>query len=345
MPHEIWVAGYPSTLGGADTELDHNIDLWRSRGVEVHLVPMFGATDDMRRRCDERGCHTHEYRSDIFADKRVASWCNGQFLELLPEIMREGPPASVTWFNCMTWTFPREVEAHSKGWIDRFGFVSRYQEGLLRPQLEQSGPVRSVPGYRPFFSLPEQRPAPRPVDGYFAIGRLSRDDAQKYPHDLWQTFVKVLSPRPLKFFVMGWGPNALQRCGSPPETGLDWMTMGECYEPVERFYARLHCIIHKTGGSRESYCRIVPEAYAHSVPVIVEDDYAFPELVIDGETGFRCADSTEMAFRASQLAYDEALRRRIVDNAWEHLCSVIADADTCWEPWERWLSETEGAPA
>ncbi|CAJ0858052.1 hypothetical protein AMST5_01081 [freshwater sediment metagenome] len=40
MAREIWVAGYPSVYGGADTELDHNIDLWRRFGIEVHLVPM-----------------------------------------------------------------------------------------------------------------------------------------------------------------------------------------------------------------------------------------------------------------------------------------------------------------
>jgi len=28
--HELWVVGYPGLFGGADTELDHNIDLWRS---------------------------------------------------------------------------------------------------------------------------------------------------------------------------------------------------------------------------------------------------------------------------------------------------------------------------
>jgi len=38
---EIWVAGYPSFVGGADTELDHNIDLWRMHNIDVNLVPMF----------------------------------------------------------------------------------------------------------------------------------------------------------------------------------------------------------------------------------------------------------------------------------------------------------------
>ena len=61
MPEEIWVAGYPSFYGGADTELDHNIDLWRRFGIAVHLVPMHGQDPTMTLRCDARGCQTHNY--------------------------------------------------------------------------------------------------------------------------------------------------------------------------------------------------------------------------------------------------------------------------------------------
>src|SRR6266545_1454483 len=99
---EIWIAGYPSPFGGADTELDHNIDLWLGQGMAVHLVPMFGCDPASRRRCDERGCITHDYHPRIFKDKLVVSFCNGEFLRLLPEIHALGKPAVTVWFNCMT---------------------------------------------------------------------------------------------------------------------------------------------------------------------------------------------------------------------------------------------------
>jgi hypothetical protein len=35
-------------------------------------------------------------------------------------------------------------------------------------------------------------------------------------------------------------------------------------------------MIHKTGGSRESCCRVLVEAYAHGVVPVVEDDYGSP---------------------------------------------------------------------
>src|SRR5205085_222862 len=98
------------------------------------------------------------------------------------------------------------------------------------------------------------------------------------------------------------------------------------------------CLIHKTGGSRESYGRVVPEAYAAGVAVVVEDDYAFGDLVEDGVTGFRCKSSDEMSFRASELAFDEPRRRRMVEAGRAFLINEIASREKCWEAWRRMLS-------
>ena len=35
---DICVIGYPSRVGGADTELDHQIRVWQALGVKVHLI-------------------------------------------------------------------------------------------------------------------------------------------------------------------------------------------------------------------------------------------------------------------------------------------------------------------
>ena len=37
MIKELCVIGHPSKLGGADTELDHQIHLWREMGVGVNI--------------------------------------------------------------------------------------------------------------------------------------------------------------------------------------------------------------------------------------------------------------------------------------------------------------------
>ncbi len=332
----MWIAGYPSLYGGADTELDHNINLLRKYGVEVHLVPMFGYDPKMRLRCDELGCKTHEYKADVFKDRIALSYCNENFLEKFPEIVKTGRPEKVIWFNCMTWTFEKELEAHRRGWIDYFGFVSEYQKKCLLPALQKKTAVQVFEGYKPYYSVEDTTFRYKEPGEHFKMGRISRDDGGKFSSDMWNIFHKVNSPIPTKTFILGWGENAKEKCGEPP-AGLDWATYAPGSMPIKKFYHNLDCIIHKTGGSRESYCRIVPEAYAHGVPIIVEDDYAFPELVIDGETGFRCKSSEEMSYRASQLAFDEKLRKDIIYNAYEYLKKNIANKEMCWSAWERIL--------
>jgi glycosyltransferase involved in cell wall biosynthesis len=343
MRDEVWVAGFPSFYGGADTELDHLIDLFRAHDVAVNLVPMFGADDRMQESVLARGCIIHEYRDDVFQDRAVVSFCNGEFLRLLPQIMAAGRPARVVWFNCMTWLFEAEREAHHHGWIDCFGFQSRYQRNTLLPQLTAIGPVRSF-GYRPYFNAKRSQSSYREWEGCYRIGRISRDDKGKFAPDTWRIFDRVLVPASLqkKVYILGYGDNAAEKCGPPP-TGLDWLTWSPNAIPSEEFYETISTLIHKTGGSRESYCRVVVEAYAHYVVPIVEFDYAFPELIIHGETGFMTSDSDEMSYYASLLANNPKRHRRMAEAGRRYLEQVISDEQACWEPWRKVLQLTDAA--
>src|SRR5262249_41503049 len=93
-------------------------------------------------------------------------------------------------------------------------------------------------------------------------------------------------------------------------------------------------MVHKTGGSRESYCRVLIEAYAHGVVPIVEKDYAFPELVIHGETGYMTSDSDEMSYYASYLAMHPDEHRRRAENGRRHLERAAGEREACGSGWQ-----------
>lgn len=337
MPTAVWVAGFPSYYGGADTELDHLIDLLCYYEVEVNLVPMFGATEQMKRSVLERRCAIHQYRDDIFGGKTVVSFCNGQFLARLPAIMEAGRPARVIWFNCMTWLFEAEKHAHAEGWIDYFGFQSAYQASCLGPQLERIRPFRSF-DYRPYFNAQRVEWRYREWDGTYRVGRISRDDMGRFASDTWRIFDRVLVPSKLrkKVYILGYGPNAARKIGPAPPT-LDWRTWSGGEIPATEFYRTIDTLIHKTGGSRESYCRVLVEAYAHGVVPVVEDGYAFPELVIHGETGFMTSDSDEMSYYASMLAMNPCEHRRIAEKGRRYLEETLVQRETCWQGWQQVL--------
>lgn len=340
---ELWIAGYPSFVGGADTELDHNIDLWRQYDIDVNLVPMFGCDPKMQKICDDRKCRTIPYHKAIFKDKIVVSFCNGEFLKRLPEIMEYGKPKQVIWFNCMTWLFNEEIIAINNKWIDLHGFVSEYQKNTLQLQIQQKTgkDINILEGYKPYFNINNLSQnlefIYRSPKNHFCMGRVSRDDGAKFSQDMWNIFYKVNAPLPTKTFILGFGPNAFAKCGQAPN-GLDWQIWSPGAIPVKELYSKLHCLIHKTGGSKESYCRIVPECYAAGVPMIVENNYAFKELVVNNETGFLCDSSDEMSHRASELAFNEVLRKKIIYNAHSYLIDTISNQYKCILPWLSILS-------
>jgi hypothetical protein len=337
MPREVWIAGFPSYYGGADTELDHLIDLFRRRDVAVNLVPMFGTGDRMKEDVLRRGCHIHEYRDDVFHDRVVVSFCNGEFLAHLPRIVDAGRPRRVVWFNCMTWLFDDERAAHREGWIDVFGFASRYQHDVLAPLLREIRPFQTF-GYRPFFNV--DRVTWRYTDwgGCYRLGRISRDDGAKFAADTWRIFDRVLVPPHLekKTYILGYGPNAAAKCGAPP-SGLDWLTWSPDAITTDEFFGNISTLVHKTGGSRESYCRVLVEAYAHGAVPIVERDYAFPELVVDRETGFMASTSDEMSWYASLLAHDPRRHRLMAESGRRFLEHVLMSDSACWAPWREIL--------
>lgn len=337
MKKIIWVAGFPSFVGGADTELLHNIDLWIQNKVEVNIVPMFGTDERVKEYVLNIGCKIHEYTPSIFKDKVVVSYCNGEFLNKLSEIIDKGRPKYIIWFNCMTWTFDKEIDAHRNSWIDYFGFVSSYQQNYLLPELNKINKTHILNNYKPYFN-PDNICQKinfnyrKPIE-YFGAGRISRDDPTKFSSDMWNIFYKINTKIHKKIFILGYTNKVESKTGQPPPN-LDWMYWSPGSIPIHEFHERVHCIIHKTGGSRESYCRIVPESYAFGTPIIVENNYAFPELVINSETGYLCDSSDEMSYRASELSFDEEKRKKIIFQARDHLIHTIANKEDCWKTWK-----------
>lgn len=373
---ELYVAGYPSRYGGADLELDHNIDLWRARGVEVTLVglgdgPNWRPDPEILEHCNARGCKTVLYQHRIFADKPTVSFCSGPFLKRLPFLHRLGRPRAVLWFNCMTNIFTLEADALVRGCIDLLGYQTEYQQlqclaalaeahqrlGAAPRDLDPAANAADLealctelasrfvlPGYLPYYSLTNRlqqiRHAPPAVTEDYVVGRVSRDDAAKFAPDTWSIYQKITAPVPVRVKILGFGDNARKALGAPPP-GLTVETFGPGGLPVRELYPQLHCLVHRTGGSRENCPRFVMEAWHAGVPVVVENDYGLPEMIENGHSGFLCNTADEMSFRASELAFDFDLRQEVIDAGRARLEATYANADRCWAAWETFFARWE----
>lgn len=335
----IYVVGYPSHVGGADTELWHTIKLWRRKGIPVHLVPTWHAHPEWRDRLNAIGATTHEIGDpnrleDVpgLAGSMVISFCNGEFLNHVEKFRELG--CRTIWVNCMTWIFPKEVEHYEKhGAFDAYVFQSAFQRQSLLPRLrdfhvsdEQCFQIHGAFDVEEFPFTPF---AHRPGEP-FVVGRIARPDLDKWSSNLWPIY-NAIQYTHKKARVMAWDNRLTQKCGAPP----DWAeTLTANAESSKTFMQSLHCMLPINGGARENWPRSGLEAMASGVPVVAQNDWGWQEMIEHGVTGFLGSDDCELAHFAAMLAHDEELRLRIALQARQRLVDELANSERIASQWE-----------
>jgi glycosyltransferase involved in cell wall biosynthesis len=298
MPH-VFVAGYPSTLGGANTELWHTLKLWRSGGIDVTCLVLKGEPEqEWVDRVAGIGCRTVFGRLDSLdaiphlPGATVVAFCNHWFLQELHQFDKLG--CKYVWVPCMNWPFPQQqLIEQFRGMLDAYVFQSEYQAAQMMP-LTKNSCERGEKPYLPerfhqirgAFDVEEFPFRPKPVvEGEpFVIGRLSRSVGkpanvpalEKYPRDLWAQYAAIRARIPhLKARVMGWCAGIEEKCGPPPE----WAeVLPDCAETAQEFLASLHCLVPGIGCTPENWPRVGLEAMSAGVPLVVERKGGWVEM-------------------------------------------------------------------
>ncbi len=358
MPQHIFVAGYPSTIGGANTELWHTLKLWRSNGLEVTCLQFWAEPEqEWVDRLVSIGVKSVFSTPDTLHAPRdplglrgsiVVSFCNSHFMEWVRAFDRLG--CTIVWVPCMNWLFPKEqMWLRVCGQFDAYVFQSDYQQAQLAPQignLVKMGTHRFYPDR--FHRIPGAfdasefpfRPRERLVGGPFVIGRLSRSmgkpsgeaAVEKYPRDLWRQYeaIKEVVPE-LEARVMGWNEGIEDRCGTPPE----W---AECLpdgaETSQEFLASLHCMVPGIGCTAENWPRVGLEAMASGVPLVVEQKGGWPEMLSMGSATNRRSQKADVV----DMARDNAVRSQFahIQRAW---LEELTDPATIWPKWKTLFEE------
>lgn len=344
-----FVIGYPSYLGGADTELWHMLRTVCPSGIDISLIPTWHAAADWRQRCDEIGVRTIEVsgrggfsRVEGVAGATVLSFCNGEFLANA-DVFRE-IDCRIVWIGCMTWMFPAERQHYDQhGPFDAYVFQSEFQQSKLFPELQRYG-VREEQCFliRGAFDAEEFPFAPRPHerDTDFVLGRLARPDLDKWSSNTWPIYGAVPYAR-RRARLMGWNDRLAHKLGQPPE----WAeVLPPCAELSRDFVQKLHCVMAINGGAQENWPRIGLEAMSTGVPVIAENQWGWREMIVHGETGFLANNDQEYAYYAAYLAMNEEARQKIIKNARERLVEELAKPEDIRAGWQRVFDYVESLP-
>jgi hypothetical protein len=338
----IFVCGYPSDVGGANTELWHTVKLWRRFGAAVTLLPTATVNPVWRGRLDAIGCRTCPCNADDLASVPglaggvVVALCNTKFLRIAERFRELG--CKIVWLGCMNWLFPEERLHYRKhGPFQRHVFQSRYQQEQLAPQLATYGfkteQGRVVHGAFDVSEFPF-RPRAHVREQPFVVGRLSRAAADKFSPSTWEIYSRV--PHPLAVRVMGWNGSVEARLGKPPR----WARCQPAgAESSQTFLGRLHCLAHAGGGAVENWPRVGLEAMASGVPVVADNSGGWPEMIAHGRTGCLAGSDDEMACHIGRLAHNEAFRREIIEQARRAVQCELANPEVFWRQWMELLRE------
>jgi len=290
---DIAIVGHPSVLGGADTELDHQIICWQAMGVKVHICH----TDELDQNCLNMGM---KKRGCIYHDKMDCSFCNGQFLENIEEIKKYA--RTTTFVNCMTWNFEKELKAHKKGLIDFFLYQTDHQFKKVSKKLCKLNSLYRPIRFRPFFFSKDFPFIGNRNNNEFQFGRISRGDADKYnDRQLW-IYEYMTAPILKKGLILGWDDRARKKFGGDPPSYIK--ALPEAVISQREFYHFADVIIMAT-DTFENLPRVGFEAMASGSVLVVDNRGGWKTEVDDGVTGWLCDNDREFVYKASRIAHEK----------------------------------------
>jgi hypothetical protein len=331
----VYVFGWPSFLGGADTKLAHLLVLLRGH-FDLTLIPNDAFrlkekvwTDYM----DRYGVrYTLLKRLPKHLDGVALSLCNDRFFTdgHIKEARKRG--LKVIWSSEMMWHHAGELEAVQAGLIDRVLYVSELQRSFLAKGYGKLPHVITGNYIHPeFFPFKERR------HKTFTIGRLSREDPAKYPED-FPVFYECLGLPDTRFRVMAWSKELARK--------YRWHRFDERWELLEpeaeaqvKFLHSLDLFVYPLGHTFwESWGRSTVEAMLTGAIPMVPPGHHLDHLVVHGQTGFICHDFLEYQEHAQRLYYDYPLRRRLSLACREHAATKLCNPADHLKLWQEALA-------
>lgn len=296
----LCVIGHPSRLGGADTELDHQIRCWQAMGVEVHICHTGELDQNLRSmQLERRGCIYHDSCDWKSLDGlHCISFCNGEFLTQLPAIKRYARTTSFV--NCMTWNFDGELEMQERGFIDFHLYQTDHAFERVSTKLRGLGTYRPL-HFVPYFHTEDFPYHDSRPDDKFRFGRISRGDADKFGgRQLW-IYETMTAPVLKEGLIVGWDDRARKRFGREPDSYIQAVAEGGVSQ--QEFYRYCEAIIMTT-ETFENLPRVGFEAMASGSILVVDNRGGWKLQVEDGVSGWLCDDDREFVYKASRCAFE-----------------------------------------
>ena len=304
MIKELCVIGHPSKLGGADTELDHQIHLWREMGIGVNICHTGTHYDDnllkMKREMLSIGCTYMPDRGWSNLDGyHTISFCNGEFLKEIAEIKKYAK--TTTFVNCMTWNFPKELVAQENNLLDFHLYQTQHQYDKVSVQLKNTGKEYRPIFFNPYFNSDMFPFVERTNNETFNFGRISRGDGDKFGKSQIWIYEAMTAPVLKRGTILGWDHRGIKKIGHELPSYIKGH--GEGAITQQEFYSKCDVMVLTT-DTFENLPRIGFEAISSGTLLVVDNKGGWKVLVEDGKTGWLCNNEREFVYKASRAAHE-----------------------------------------
>lgn len=336
MKSRLFIFGWPSHVGGADTKLNHLLPVLRDIGYEIMCVvnaPSQLEQKEWVERVESLGI-TYGMKEDIPNDVEgeiALSLCNPYFHNQgFCEYAKTVKKLKVIWSSEMMWHHDQELANVKKGWVDKVLYVSEVQKKVLEPGYEQNQPGTpwSMTGN---FVDPDEFPYYLRPSSPFAIGRLSRADSYKFPEDFPVFYDEITADIPdrVEYHVMGWKEELEEKYKWFKYKGNQryWFFYPENHITTNEFLRKIHIHAYPLGHNFvESWGRSTVEAMLTGAIPISFSRHHISELVEHGYSGYILDDIYDWKQVVEELYLDKAKRtimgKRCADYARDTHCDI-----------------------
>jgi glycosyltransferase involved in cell wall biosynthesis len=304
----VYIFGWPSFVGGADTKLAHLVSLLHAEFV-LTVVPndaRFLVGEFWPAYLKERGVHscTMEDLPKRLEGIGLAMSNDCFFTDGIAKRAKE-KGLQIVWSSEMMWHHAGELDAVAEGVIDKMLYTSELQKSVLGKGYG-SLPSHVTGNYidATYFPFSER------LNETFAIGRLSRPAAEKYPED-FPVFYERLDLPETRFRVMAWDEKLAWKYRWH-NFDSRWDLLPAEAESQVQFLQSLDLFVYPLGHRFiESWGRSTVEAMLSGAIPLVPCGHHLDHLVVDGVTGFICADFTDFKARCHELYWEPEKRQRM----------------------------------
>lgn len=338
--NNLYVFGWPSYLGGADTKLDNTLRLVKDF-MQITVIP-----NDCKQIKDRRWTDQYEAlgfkcitREDFIAmpsrlDGYAISLSNGSFTSgcTLCKLAKE-KGLKVIWGSEMMWHFPGELECVKNGLIDVVLYTSKFNRDCLEPGYIDANPAIESHIVGNYID-PKTFPFKERNNQQFTIGRLSRPDHEKYTAD-FPVFYESLELNNPRYRAMAWNKDVANRY-KWHYFGPEWDLLEAEAETSLDFLYSLDLFVYRLGKTfRESWGRSTVEAMLTGCVPVVPIGHNFDEFIVQGVTGFMCKTFEEFRRVCQELQRNVPMRKQMAKQASAFAASVICNEDKHRQIWRR----------